>query len=178
MSRIGKLPVIIPNGVTISQKNNQILVKGPKGELKFIKPELVNVSIDDKQLTVEATQTNKKSKAMHGLTRSIINNMTVGVTDGWSKKLVLQGVGYRAKMEGNDLNLSLGFSHPVIFNPPEGIQISVKDQTQITIEGADKQVVGEVAASIRRYYPVEPYKGKGIHYEGERIRRKQGKKVS
>ena len=114
---------------------------------------------------------------MHGLTRSLINNMVIGVSEGFVKKLVLQGVGYRAKMEGRKLVMNLGFSHPTEFHIPENINITVKDQTQIQVDGVDKQVVGEVAAQIKRFYPVEPYKGKGIHYEGQRIRRKQGKKV-
>ena len=177
MSRVGKQPIIIPGGVTIDKKENKISVKGPKGQLSLEAHPAVQVDVQDKQVVVSVSDTKKEVRALHGLVRSLINNMVLGVTEGTQKKLLLEGVGYRAKMEGSKLVLSVGFSHPVEYVPPEGIKISVKDQTQINIEGIDKQLVGEVAASIRRYSPVEPYKGKGIRYEGERVRRKQGKKV-
>ncbi len=178
MSRIGKKPVIIEKGVQISVDGRTVKVKGPKGELSQIIPEAVSIDIKDNELYVVKVETGKlakKSDAFQALTRSLIQNMVDGVTKGFEKKLEIVGVGYRSALEGRNLNLSLGYSHPVIFPLPDGIEVAIDKQTQITIKGIDKQLVGSTAAKIRSFRPPEPYKGKGIRYEGEHIRRKVGK---
>ncbi len=177
MSRIGKQPIEVPSGVTMSVDGGQVSVKGPKGELSAVLPREVTVAQDDGKVTVTPVDEEQRSRAMWGMSRTLIANMIDGVTKGFEKKLELHGVGYRAQMQGSDLKLSLGLSHDVIYSPPPGIKIEAgKPPTEITITGADKQAVGQVAAEIRRYRRPEPYKGKGIHYAGERIRRKEGKK--
>jgi large subunit ribosomal protein L6 len=175
MSRIGKLPISVPAGVTVSVTDHEVKVKGPKGELKMHYASPISVSIEGAVVTVARPNEDKRSRQLHGLTRTLISNMVDGVTRGFSKNLEIQGVGYRAQMQGAKLGLQLGFSHPVAFEPPKGIEIKVEGTTKIQISGADKQQVGQTAAQIRSIRPPEPYKGKGIRYEGERVRRKLGK---
>ena len=176
MSRIGNAPVDIPAGVTVTVgADNLVKVKGPKGELsRHINPEM-KVTVDGAVLTVARPSDDKPHRALHGLSRSLIHNMVVGVTEGFSKDLEINGVGYRAQKQGKNLNLSLGFSHPVIIEPPAGIEFDVPSATAITVKGIDKEKVGQIAAEIRAFRKPEPYKGKGIKYAGEHIRRKEGK---
>ncbi len=175
MSRIGKNPVPIPDGVEVSIDGQRVTVKGPKGEVANVLPEAVSVKVDDGQVTVERPSDSARDKAMHGLARSLVANMVEGVTDGFSKRLEIVGVGYRAEAGGRTVRLNLGFSHPIEYAVPEGIEVSTATPTQIEVRGADKQKVGQVAAELRGYRPAEPYKGKGVRYEGEQVRRKAGK---
>jgi large subunit ribosomal protein L6 len=175
MSRIGKLPVSVPSGVTVSVRDHEVAVKGPKGQLTLAYAAPMVVKVEGSTVTVARPNDDKRNRALHGLTRTLIANMVEGVTRGFSKNLEIQGVGYRAQLQGKKLGLQLGFSHPVTFEPPAGIEIKVEGQNKIQISGADKQQVGQVAAQIRSLRPPEPYKGKGIRYEGERVRRKLGK---
>lgn len=175
MSRIGKLPIAVPKGVTVTIKGTEVQVKGPKGTLSVPHLGRVAVKQEGEQLTVARYDDSRQSKAYHGLYQRLISNSIKGVTDGFSKELEIQGVGYRAAMTGKDLNMSLGYSHPVIYKAPEGITFSVPKQTTVIISGTDKQAVGQVAAEIRELRPVEPYKGKGVRYLGERVIRKAGK---
>lgn len=175
MSRIGKKAIQIPEGVDVNINGQQVKVKGPKGNLALVLHPHVTVIKDGASLAVSiADETEKKDRSLWGLSATLVNNMIVGVTKGYSKKLELVGVGYRVSMQGPDLKIEVGFSHPVIFPLPAGIN-ALAEKTAITISGIDKQMVGEVAAQIRRLRPPEPYKGKGIKYEGEQIRRKAGK---
>lgn len=175
MSRIGKMPVVVPSGVTIEIVDQLVTVKGPKGELsQAIEPE-IKVSHKDEQLLVEVKQQTKRSAAMWGLYRSLLANMVAGVTEGFTKNLEMAGVGHRAAMQGSNLQLSVGFSHPVVLTPPAGVAYAVTENTKISVSGINKQYVGEAAAKIRAIKPPEPYKGKGIKYAGEVIRRKAGK---
>jgi large subunit ribosomal protein L6 len=175
VSRIGRKPVQIPKGVTVVLKDNTVSVKGPKGELTDkVHPE-ITIEIKDQQVIVTRNSNEQKYRALHGLWRALIQNMILGVTQGYSKKLEIVGVGYRAEMKGRKLNLLLGYSHPILFAPPEEIKLEVPTQTSIVISGSHKQLVGLVAAKIRSFRPPEPYKGKGVKYEGEYIRRKAGK---
>ncbi|WP_294159912.1 50S ribosomal protein L6 [uncultured Selenomonas sp.] len=176
MSRIGNAPVEIPAGVTVTLgEENLVTVKGPKGELsRHIHPEM-KVTVEGNVLKVERPSDDKTHRSLHGLSRSLIHNMVVGVTEGFSKNLEINGVGYRAQKQGKNLNLSLGFSHPVIVEPPKGIEFDVPSPNAITVKGIDKEVVGQIAAEIRGFREPEPYKGKGIKYAGEHIRRKEGK---
>jgi large subunit ribosomal protein L6 len=176
MSRLGKLPVDIPSGVTATIENGLVKVKGPKGELSFDAPNAVSIKQEDNALKVEPAENSKFARAMYGTARAALKNMVTGVTEGFTKDLELVGVGYRAQMQGNDLKLALGLSHDVVYTPRTGIKISTPKPTEIKIEGADSQAVGQTAAEIRKYRPPEPYKGKGIKYAGEYIRRKEGKK--
>ena len=175
MSRIGRAPITVPAGVTITQNGNVVTVKGPKGELtrEFVADMIIEVA--DNTITVKRPTDNKEHRALHGLTRTLLNNMVIGVTAGFSKTLEINGVGYRAAKQGNNINLSLGFSHPVIVEPPTGITFEVPAPNRIIVSGINKEVVGAMAAKIRGYRQPEPYKGKGIKYEGETIRRKVGK---
>ena len=176
MSRIGRMPIAIPDGVDISAaENNTVTVKGPKGELTRTFPKEITIKQKDGQIIVERPDDQKKNKAFHGLTRALLNNMVIGVTTGFEKKLEIQGVGYRAAKQGDKLVLTLGYSHPVEYTAPEGIEIEVPSQTQIVVKGIDKEIVGQTAAEIRGFRAPEPYKGKGIRYEGEQVRRKVGK---
>jgi large subunit ribosomal protein L6 len=177
MSRIGKKAIEIPSGVKVSVENEHMIVEGPKSKLTKKVPPRVTIHIEDAVINVKAIDETKESSAMQGLTRSLLAGMVEGVTKGFKKNLEIIGVGYRAKITGKQLDLSLGFSHPVLFNIPEGIEIKVTDNTKIEVEGSDKQQVGEVAATIRRYRKPEPYKGKGIRYVGEYIAMKEGKSV-
>jgi len=175
MSRIGKMPVVIPAGVTIDIDDQLIKVKGPKGELtQTIEPE-IGVSMVDGTVQVVVQQQSKRSAALWGLYRALIANMVTGVSEGFSKQLEMAGVGHRAAMQGSNLQLSVGFSHPVLMTPPQGVTFAVTENTKISVSGISKEVVGEWAAKIRAVKPPEPYKGKGIHYQGEQIRRKAGK---
>ncbi|MCR9128875.1 MAG: 50S ribosomal protein L6 [Alphaproteobacteria bacterium] len=176
MSRLGKLPVEIPSGVTASVNGGEVSVKGPKGELNFSAPPAVRILHEDGSLRVEPAENSKFGKSMFGTARARIRNMVHGVTQGYEKTLELVGVGYRAQMQGSDLKLSLGLSHDVVYKPRAGVSLSTPKPTEIKIEGADAQAVGQTAAEIRGFRPPEPYKGKGIKYVGEYIRRKEGKK--
>lgn len=175
MSRIGKLPITVPAGVTVKIDNNLVTVKGPKGELSRQVDKRMKVTLDNGVVTVERPDDEKESRSMHGLYRTLINNMVVGVTEGFKKSLEIQGVGYRAAKQGKNINFTLGFSHPVVKEPPAGITFDVPAPNKIVVSGADKELVGAVAADIRTLRPPEPYKGKGVRYEGEYVRRKVGK---
>ena len=175
MSRIGKLPIAIPDKVNVEVHDHTVTVKGPKGTLTMTAHPLIDVQVKDRQVICGRPSDEKSHKALHGLTRSLIANMVEGVTKGFERKLELSGVGYRASMLGQNVNMSLGYSHPVVFPVPPGIKIEVRDQTQLTVSGLDKQLVGAVAAKLRSFRPPEPYKGKGVKYAEERIRRKAGK---
>lgn len=175
MSRIGKKPVTVPAGVTVTINGNEVKAKGPKGELDRTFSDLVTISQEGEEIHVVRNDETTESNAQQGLTRTLIHNMVVGVSEGFEKKLELTGVGYRAQLKGKDLDLSLGYSHTVIYACPENISFEVPDNTHITVKGISKEQVGQVAAEVRAKRPPEPYKGKGIHYEGEHIRRKLGK---
>jgi large subunit ribosomal protein L6 len=177
MSRIGRKPIEVPDGVTVSLGPGRVTVNGPKGELAQRVSERMTVAEDDGSLTVTRPTDRGPDRALHGLTRSLIANMVVGVTDGFERQLEIQGVGYRAKLAGKVLELSVGYSHPVTIQAPDGIEFEVPQPTQVIVRGIDKQLVGETAARIRRTRPPEPYKGKGIRYAGEQIRRKVGKRA-
>jgi len=176
MSRIGKHPVAVPDGVTVALENGEVKIKGKLGELKAVISDLVNVELKDNHVVVSPVNETKESRAMWGTTRANINDMVKGVSQGFSKKMEIVGVGYKAAMQGNNLKLSLGFSHEVDFPVPEGIKIVCSSPTALEISGFDKQKVGQVCAEIRKYRSPEPYKGKGIKYAGEAILRKEGKK--
>jgi large subunit ribosomal protein L6 len=175
VSRIGKKPIEIRKGVTVTQKDGLIVVKGPKGELSVRPHRSVSVEVGEGRVVLSRASEEKSVKALHGLWRALIQNMITGVTDGFSRKLEIVGVGYRAEMKGKKLQLQIGYSHPILFGPPEGVVVEAPTQTNITISGIDKHLVGLVAAKIRSFRPPEPYKGKGIKYEKEYIRRKAGK---
>ena len=175
MSRIGKKPVQIPAGVTVTVDNTHVTVKGSKGELNRTFSELVTIKQEGEEVLVTRNDESTESNAQQGLARTLVHNMVVGVSEGFEKRLELTGVGYRAAKQGKNLNLSLGFSHPVIVEPPAGITLDAPSATSIVVSGIDKEAVGAIAAKIRSYRLPEPYKGKGIKYEGEHIRRKVGK---
>jgi large subunit ribosomal protein L6 len=175
MSRIGKKPVPIPKGVTVTLDGSKITVKGPKGELSRSLPGAMLVSMKDNEVVVERPSEENEHKALHGLTRTLVANMVEGVTTGFSKQLEIIGVGYKAEQRPYGLQLSLGFSHVIEYRAPAGIKLTAPQPTQVNIEGANKEMVGQVAAEIRSYRPPEPYKGKGIKYAGEQVRRKAGK---
>ena len=175
MSRIGKQPVEIPKGVDVKVQGQTVSVKGPKGQLALDAHPDVTVKTGDGEVVVTRPSDSARHKALHGLTRSLIANMVEGVTEGFSKTLEIQGVGYRADKKGKGITLNLGFSHVIEYAAPEGIDLEVPNQTTVVVKGADKQVVGQTAAEIRSFRPPEPYKGKGIRYQGEQIRRKAGK---
>lgn len=175
MSRIGKKPISLPKGVEVTRDGSKITVKGPKGALTQVFPEEITIVQEDNQLLVQRHSDEKKHRALHGLSRALLANMVEGVTNGFEKKLELVGVGYRAQLQGKKLVINIGFSHPVEIDPPEGIEFEVPAATKITVRGIDKQLVGNTAAHIRAVRKPEPYKGKGIKYENEVIRRKAGK---
>ena len=177
MSRIGKLPVPLPDGVSVDVGAGNVLVKGPKGELSQTVSRDMKIALDDGTLTVERPTDRGPHRALHGLTRSLIANMVEGVTKGFAKQLEIQGVGYRASLRGSDLELNVGFSHSVVKDAPAGIEFEVPSATEIVVKGIDKQRVGQIAAEIRKVRPPEPYKGKGIRYQGEYVRRKVGKRA-
>lgn len=176
MSRIGKSPVAVPDGVTATINGREILAKGPKGQLSVVLGSEVDVEMTDNGVKVSPSDESKRARAMWGLSRTLVSNIFVGVTDGFSKSLEIVGVGYRAQLQGNDLQLNLGFSHDVKYPIPQGIKIECPKPTEIIVSGMDKQQVGQVAAEIRSYRPPEPFKGKGVRYLGEFIFRKEGKK--
>jgi large subunit ribosomal protein L6 len=176
MSRIGKKPVPLPKGVTASVEGQTVKVKGPKGELSVTLVREVSAKVDDHGVTITPDKAQERAAQMWGLSRTQVNNLVTGVTTGFTQKLEIQGVGYRAAVQGKNLNLQLGFSHDVVYPIPAGITITSEKPTMISVSGMDKQLVGQVAAEIRGYRPPEPYKGKGVRYEGEYVRRKEGKK--
>ena len=176
MSRIGRMPVEVPSGVEVEIKGTHVRVKGPKGELAHTFPPVVDISQEGDKISVQRRTEEKFDRSMHGTARSVINNMVVGVSKGFEKELQIEGVGYRAELEGKNLVLSVGYSHPVTIEPPEGIEFEVDNRNrEIKVKGYNKQVVGQISAVIRKVRPPEPYKGKGIRYKGEYVRRKPGK---
>ncbi len=178
MSRIRKKPIPVPAGVDASVSGQTVQVKGSKGELTLEFPDFLSVKVEDGKITVDRTGDLKRNRAMHGTVRSLLSNMIEGVTSGFTKELEIQGVGFRAQLQGQKLTLNLGYSHPIDVTAPDGVNVEVKDGTAIKISGADKQAVGQLAAQIRSYYKAEPYKGKGVRYKGEQVRRKVGKAVA
>src|SRR5213595_2442675 len=177
MSRIGRQPIELPIGVNVSLLPGRVMVNGPLGELTQEVPARMKIEQSESSITVSRPTERGEDRALHGLTRTLIANMVEGVTKGFEKRLELQGVGYRAALRGTDLELNVGFSHPVVVKPPQGISFEVPDQTSVLVKGIDKQQVGEIAAEVRKVRPPEPYKGKGIRYEGEYVRRKVGKRA-
>jgi large subunit ribosomal protein L6 len=178
MSRVGKQPISLPDRVSVKVgADRSVLVEGPKGKLNWTLPEGVNVSTEGKEISVTRVSEDRKVRAMHGTTQRLIGNMVEGVSKGFSKNLEIHGVGFRAAVKGNVIDLSLGQSHPRLHPIPAGVKVTVTENTKIAIEGIDKQMVGQLAADIRAYYPPEPYKAKGVRYAGEHIRRKAGKSV-
>ena len=178
MSRIGKQPVALPAGITARVADGTVVLKGPKGELSLKLPAAVSVAVAGNALEVARTGDDKQSRADHGTTRALLQNMVVGVKDGYSRALEIQGVGFKASIAGNKLTMNVGYSHPVEYIVPDGIAVAVTDGTQIKVSGIDKQLVGQVSARIRAFRPPEPYKGKGVRYKDERVRRKAGKTVA
>jgi large subunit ribosomal protein L6 len=175
MSRIGRKPVVVPKGVTVQLEGHRVAVKGPRGELRRSLHPDMQIALDKDQFTVARPTEEKRHKALHGLTRTLVQNMVEGVSKGFQKTLEIQGVGYKAEAKPYGVNLIVGYSHPVKYEAPKGIKISVDNNTVVKIEGADKELVGQVAAELRAVRPPEPYKGKGIRYQGEHVRRKAGK---
>jgi large subunit ribosomal protein L6 len=177
MSRIGRRPIEIPDGVTVEIGNGVVSVKGPKGELSQSVSPSMRIEQSNGTLTVERPSDRGEHRALHGLTRTLVANMVEGVTNGFEKRLEIQGVGYRARLQGKALEMALGYSHPVSISPPEGIEFEVPQPTEVVVRGIDKQLVGETAAQVRKQRPPEPYKGKGVRYSGEYVRRKVGKRA-
>ena len=175
MSRIGQKPIIVPDKVKVRVEGPLVNIEGPRGKLKHTLPSGIEATLEGKQLLVKKTQESRQHKALHGLSRALLANFVQGANEGFQKKLEIQGVGFKAALQGKSLSLNLGFSHPINYPVPDDIKVTVTDNTNILIEGADKQKVGAVAADIRGYYPPEPYKGKGVRYAGEQIIRKEGK---
>jgi large subunit ribosomal protein L6 len=177
MSRIGKQPIALPPKVKVEVKGQKVHVEGPKGKLDWELPARTSVKVTDGKVEVARVGDDAQAKALHGLSRALINNMVKGVSEGFMKKLEIQGVGFKAAVQGKVVNMSLGYSHPINYDIPDQIKVTVDENTKITIEGPDRQVVGQVAAELRGFYPPEPYKGKGVRYSGERVERKEGKTV-
>jgi large subunit ribosomal protein L6 len=177
MSRIGKQPIAIPPKVKVEVKGQKVHVEGPKGKLDWELPKRTSLKIAEGKITVSRDGDDAQARALHGMSRALVNNMVVGVTDGFVKKLEIQGVGFKAAVQGKIVNLLLGFSHPINYPIPDQIKVTVEENTKLTIEGPDCQVVGRVASEIRSFYPPEPYKGKGVRYAGEHVERKEGKTV-
>jgi large subunit ribosomal protein L6 len=177
MSRIGKQPIAIPAKVKVEVKGQQVFVEGPKGKLNWELPRRTSLKVDNGKVVVSRQGDDAQAKALHGLSRALVNNMVRGVSEGFLKKLEIQGVGFKAAVVGKAVNLTLGFSHPVVYPIPDQIKVTVEENTKLTIEGPDRQTVGRVAAEIRGFYPPEPYKGKGVRYTDERVIRKEGKTV-
>ncbi|HAV43107.1 TPA: 50S ribosomal protein L6 [bacterium] len=175
MSRVGCSPIQVPEGVKVEIKEGEVVVEGPKGKSVRSIPSGINIEVAGDKIFVTKSEETRSSRAFHGLTRSLINNMVIGVTQGFTKVLGISGVGYRAALSGDKITIQLGYSHPVTFEPPEGIQFELPDPTHIKVLGIDKELVGRVAEKIRSFRPPDPYKAKGIKYEGEHIRRKAGK---
>lgn len=178
MSRIGKTPITLPEKVKILlNEDGLVVVEGPKGKLSWQLPKTINCCLQENVILLERANDARATRALHGLARALVNNMVLGVAQGFKKELEIQGVGFRCAVKGEFLDLSIGYSHPVLFKIPKEVKVTVTDNTKITIDGIDKHLVGQVAADIRAYYPPEPYKGKGIRYAGEQVRRKEGKTV-
>lgn len=177
MSRIGKQPIVIPAKVKVDVKGQNVHVEGPKGKLNWELPKRTSLKVEGDKIVVSRVGDDAQSKALHGLSRALVNNMVKGVSEGYVKKLEIQGVGFKAAVTGKVVNLALGFSHPINYNIPDQIKVTVEENTKLTIEGPDKMLVGKVASEIRAYYPPEPYKGKGVRYAGEHVVRKEGKTV-
>lgn len=177
MSRIGKQPIAVPPKVKVELKGQKVSVEGPKGKLSFDLPRRTSLKVDNGTIVVSRNGEDPEAKALHGLSRALVNNMVKGVSEGFVRKLEIQGVGFKAAVQGNVVNLSLGFSHPINYPIPAQIKVTVEENTKLTIEGPDRQVVGRVASEIRSFYPPEPYKGKGVRYAGEHVVRKEGKTV-
>lgn len=177
MSRIGKSPIVVPAAVKVDVKGKKVSVQGPKGKLDMELPRRTSLKVEGDKIVVSRDGEDAEAKAMHGLGRALINNMVLGVSVGFSKKLEINGVGFKAAVQGKVVNLTLGYSHPINYPIPDQIKVTVEENTKVTIEGPSKQVVGQVAAEIRSYYPPEPYKGKGVKYSDEKIIRKEGKTV-
>ncbi len=178
MSRVGKLAVNIPSGVDVSVQDNHVVVSGPNGKLEQSFSDSVKVVVEASEVHVSPVDDTRPSRAMHGTVRAIVANMVRGVTETFSKDLLIQGVGFRANAQGNKVNLELGFSHPINYSVPDGVSVTVADNVKVHVEGPDKQKVGQVAADIKSFYPVEPYKGKGVRIVGDYVRRKEGKKTA
>jgi len=177
MSRIGKQPIAIPPKVKVEVKGQKIFVEGPKGKLDWELPSRTSLKVQDGKIIVSRAGEDAQARALHGLSRALVNNMVRGVTDGFVKKLEIQGVGFKAAVQGKNVNLVLGFSHPINYAIPDQIKVTVEENTKLTIEGPDRRLVGQVAAELRSFYPPEPYKGKGVRYVGEHVQRKEGKTV-
>jgi large subunit ribosomal protein L6 len=177
MSRIGKIPVAIPPKVKVEIKDRKVSVEGPKGKLDWTVPRRTTVKVENNEVLVGRQADDAESKALHGLSRALINNMVKGVSEGYVKRLEIQGVGFKAAVAGKNVNLSLGYSHPIVYPIPDQIKVTVEENTKILIEGPNKEIVGLVASEIRSYYPPEPYKGKGVRYSDEQVKRKEGKTV-
>jgi len=177
MSRIGKIPIPVPPKVKVEVKGQKIFVEGPKGKLNWELPRRTSAKVEDGKVLISRQGEEDKIKALHGLSRALVYNMVHGVSEGFVKKLEIQGVGFKAAVQGNAVNLILGYSHPIVYPIPSQIKVTVEDNTKLTIEGPDRQVVGQVAAELRNFYPPEPYKGKGVRYVGEHVVRKEGKTV-
>jgi len=177
MSRIGKQPVVIPPKVKVELKGSRIFVEGPKGKLDMQVPRRTSVKVEGDKAVLSRDGDDAEAKAMHGLSRALLHNLVEGVSNGYMKKLEINGVGFKAAVAGKVITMNLGYSHPIIYNIPDQIKVTVDENTKITVEGPSKQVVGQVAAELRSYYPPEPYKGKGVKYSDERIERKEGKTV-
>ncbi|WIM68106.1 50S ribosomal protein L6 [Corynebacterium breve] len=175
MSRVGKAPIALPKGVEAKVDGQNVEVKGPKGTLNWTVPEPITVAIEGTEIVVSRPDDHRQNRSLHGLSRSLVNNLVVGVTEGYTIKMEIFGVGYRVQQKGKDLEFALGYSHPILIEAPEGIKFAVDGNTKLSIEGIDKQLVGQIAANIRRLRKDDPYKGKGIRYEGEQVRRKVGK---
>jgi len=177
MSRIGKTPIVVPPKVKVEIKGQKVFVEGPKGKLDFELPRRTKAALTDGILVVSRNGEDAEDKSLHGLSRAILNNLVKGVSEGFVKKLEIQGVGFKAAVQGKNLNLNLGYSHPLLYPIPDQIKVTVEENTKLTIEGPSKQMVGQVAAEIRSFYPPEPYKGKGVRYSDEKVIRKEGKTV-
>jgi large subunit ribosomal protein L6 len=177
MSRIGKQPIAIPPKVKVEVKGQRVFVEGPKGKLDWELPRRTSLKVEQGNIVVSREGDDADAKALHGLSRALVNNMVRGVTEGFIKKLEIQGVGFKAAVAGSNVNMTLGFSHPIVYAIPAQIKVTVEENTKITIEGPDRQVVGQVASELRSFYPPEPYKGKGVRYSDERVIRKEGKTV-
>jgi len=177
MSRIGKIPVSIPAKVKVEVKDRKVFVEGPKGKLDWTLPKRTTATVENNSVLITRQGEDAEAKALHGLSRALINNMVKGVSEGYVRKLEIQGVGFKAAVSGKNITVNLGYSHPIVYPIPDQIKVTVEENTKVTIEGPNKEVVGQVASEIRSYYPPEPYKGKGVRYAGEQVKRKEGKTV-
>ena len=177
MSRIGKQPIAIPPKVKVEVKDRKVFVEGPKGKLDWELPRRTSLKVADGKIAISREGEDAQAKALHGLSRALVNNMVRGVTEGFVRKLEIQGVGFKAAVQGKNVNLVLGFSHPINYAIPDQVKVTVEENTKLTIEGPDKMMVGKVASELRAFYPPEPYKGKGVRYVGEHVQRKEGKTV-